>query len=240
MRAGAARGGVPPVGGVPRATARSAVRVAPPRSQAYARCIARRAVRGRAASTPRCSADSTSLVLSAERKRYTRGYADDAVLAALAVSAPDDYYSLLRVAPGASFAEVKAAYRALAKLVHPDVVGEAAHDLAIVLNLANATLTDETTRVAYDQALREWRSVAGSFDGQPVSEWRGTDADDDAVFIDECACIGCGKCVHVAPATFGLEEDWGACAGRCIRLPCYSALTLSASRRACAGARPVG
>ncbi len=173
-------------------------------------------MRGRAASTPRCSADSTSLVLSAERKRYTRGYADDAALAALAVSAPDDYYRLLRVAPGASFAEVKAAYRALAKLVHPDVVGEAAHDLAIVLNLANATLTDETTRVAYDQALREWRSVAGSFDGQPVSEWRGTDADDDAVFIDECACIGCGKCVHVAPATFGLEEDWGACAGRCI------------------------
>jgi curved DNA-binding protein CbpA len=195
-------------------------------------------VRGRTAGTPRCSADSTSLVL-AERKRYTRGYADDAALAALAVSAPDDYYSLLRVAPGASFAEVKAAYRALAKLVHPDVVGEAAHDLAIVLNLANATLTDETTRVAYDQALREWRSVAGSFDGQPVSEWRGTDADEDAVFIDECACIGCGKCVHVAPATFGLEEDWGACAGRWTRhlLPvhCCSALTLSASQgaRAC-------
>jgi hypothetical protein len=85
--------------------------------------------------TPRAAADGAALILS-ERKRFTREVSDAASLDTLGVPAPDDFYRLLRVAPGASFAEVKAAYRKLAKAVHPDVVGEAAHALAIVLNLA--------------------------------------------------------------------------------------------------------
>ncbi len=71
-------------------------------------------------------------------------------------------------------------------------------------------LTDEHTRRAYDDALREWRAAAGSFDGRPVSEWRGEDDEQMAIFVDECACIGCRKCVNVAPDTFALEEDFGA------------------------------
>ena len=155
----------------------------------------------------RACAVGSALILS-ERKKYTRGVGGDD-FDALGVPAPDDYYSLLRVQPGASFGEIKAAFRVLAKAVHPDVVGAAAHDLAIVLNLANATLTEEATRLAYDAALRDWRARAGSFDGQPVSVWAGTDADTDATFVSECLCIGCGKCVHVAPNTFELEPEYG-------------------------------
>ena len=153
---------------------------------------------------------STALVLS-ERKRYTRQVSgEDASLLQLGERAPEDYYALLRVAPDSPFADVKAAYRRLAKLVHPDLVGPAAHNLAIVMNLAVATLTEETTRAAYDAALLEWRSnAAPSFDGIPVSLWAGDDTETEAVFVDECACIGCGKCVHVAPATFALEDQWG-------------------------------
>jgi hypothetical protein len=180
------------------------------RAAAPLRSPLRHGCRGAARRTCRgAAADGAALILS-ERRRFTREVSDAASLDALGVPAPDDFYRLLRVAPGASFAEVKAAYRKIAKAVHPDVVGEAAHSLAIVLNLANAVLTDEHTRRAYDDALREWRAAAGSFDGQPVSEWRGAEDEEMAIFVDECACIGCRKCVNVAPDTFALEEDFGA------------------------------
>jgi ferredoxin len=194
---------------VPRAAAaRSALaplRNAAPRRSPRSSAASRR---GAARASATAETAETALILS-ERKRFTREVAGQDALDALGGAAPDNYYTLLRVAPGASFAEVKAAYRALAKLVHPDVVGAEAHDLAIVLNLANATLTDEAMRMSYDAALSEWRSVAGSFDGVPVSVWQGSEEETDAVFVDECACIGCGKCANVAPATFAMEDVWG-------------------------------
>jgi curved DNA-binding protein CbpA len=154
---------------------------------------------------------STALVVS-ERKRYSRHVlGEDASLLELRHTAPEDFYALLRVKPEASAADVKAAYRKLAKVVHPDLVGPAAHSLAIVMNIAVATLCDEVTRAAYDAALLEWRaSAAPSFDGLPVSLWGGSDLETEAIFVDECACIGCGKCVNVAPATFMLENEFGA------------------------------
>jgi len=108
---------------------------------------------------------------------------------------------------------VKAAWRTISKVVHPDVAGPSATSLAVVLNLAVATLTEPDLRRRYDEALSEWRgSEGGHFDGQPVSAW-GTSpealAETEAVFVDECACIGCRKCVHVAPNTFSMEEDFG-------------------------------
>lgn len=39
--------------------------------------------------------------------------------------------------------------------------------------------------------------------------FQGNDDERDAVFVDETVCIGCGKCSHVAPATFFMEEDHG-------------------------------
>ena len=180
-----------------------------------AACAALRAVvpprgRSRRATATFACVVSTALVIS-ERKRYTRQVGgEDASLLQLGERAPEDYYALLRVAPDSPAADIKAAYRKLAKLVHPDLVGPAAHNLAIVMNLAVATLTEDATRAAYDAALLEWRAnAAPSFDGIPVSLWAGSDTETEAIFVDECACIGCGKCVHVAPQTFALEDQWG-------------------------------
>ncbi|WP_337960621.1 J domain-containing protein [Kutzneria chonburiensis] len=59
-----------------------------------------------------------------------------------------DYYELLGVPRGASAAEVKSAYRALAKVMHPDAGGTAG--TFRLLQLAYETLTDPTRRARYD------------------------------------------------------------------------------------------
>ena len=193
-------------GGLATAVQRLSVRRAPRRAPAAPRPGAQ----GCSPNLTRACVVSTALVVS-ERKRYSRHVVgEDASLLELGHTAPEDFYALLRVKPEASAADVKAAYRKLAKVVHPDLVGPDAHNLAIVMNIAVATLCDEATRAAYDAALLEWRaSAAPSFDGLPVSLWGGSDAETEAIFVDECACIGCGKCVHVAPATFLLETEFG-------------------------------
>ena len=161
----------------------------------------------------RCSsAESAALVLS-ERNRARRSVSSDPSEASvLAREAPDDYYSLLRCHPGASFAEVKASYRQLSKLVHPDVAGPSATSLAVVMNIAVATLLDQDLRLQYDEALDAWRRESLHFSGLPVSAWGQTAealAESEAIFVDECACIGCRKCVNVAPNSFAMEEEWG-------------------------------
>ena len=42
----------------------------------------------------------------------------------LGAAAPSDYYELLRVASTANAGEIKAAYRLLQRLAHPDVAGQ--------------------------------------------------------------------------------------------------------------------
>jgi ferredoxin len=37
----------------------------------------------------------------------------------------------------------------------------------------------------------------------------GGDLRQNAVFVDETVCIGCGHCAHTASSTFFLEEDYG-------------------------------
>lgn len=37
----------------------------------------------------------------------------------------------------------------------------------------------------------------------------GGDLRQNAVFVDESVCIGCGHCAHTASSTFFLEEDYG-------------------------------
>lgn len=147
-----------------------------------------------------------SLVLAEERRRYSREVSRDGATAA---PAPDSYYTLLRVEPCATAADIKSAYRALQKQVHPDLAGATAARLSSLLNLAFETLSDENSRAAYDDALRAWRATVGTFNGLPVSGWAGTDVDTDAVFVDECRCIGCGKCASVAASTFTMEDEWG-------------------------------
>ena len=54
-----------------------------------------------------------------------------------------------------------------------DHAGDAAHELAILLNSAYATLSDPKARQLYDADLKHMRQEIGSFDGRPVSAWQG-------------------------------------------------------------------
>ena len=63
-----------------------------------------------------------------------------------------DYYSVLGVEPSAGDAEIKSAYRRLARKYHPDVSKEVgAEDKFKALNEAYEALRDPAKRKAYDQ-----------------------------------------------------------------------------------------
>jgi curved DNA-binding protein len=63
-----------------------------------------------------------------------------------------DYYDILGVKPDASEADIKAAYRKLARKYHPDKNKEAgAEDKFKAVNEANEVLRDKEKRAAYDQ-----------------------------------------------------------------------------------------
>lgn len=90
---------------------------------------------------------------------------------------PKDYYTLLGVAPDATTAAIKRAYRRLAKQHHPDLSpGSRSADFR-ELQQAYETLADADQRRRYDQRLREgesdgWRSSWASLRGTATSELR--------------------------------------------------------------------
>ena len=62
-----------------------------------------------------------------------------------------DYYKILQVDPGAHPDVVRAAYRVLARVYHPDMAGGSAEKM-IALNNAWAVISDEEMRSAYDRS----------------------------------------------------------------------------------------
>ncbi len=71
-----------------------------------------------------------------------------------------DYYARLEVAPNATTAQIKTAYRRLVRLHHPDL-NKQAQDVHIKrLNEAYAVLSSTTRRAAYDSLRAEEQRAA--------------------------------------------------------------------------------
>ncbi|XP_071679380.1 chaperone protein dnaJ 11, chloroplastic-like [Lolium perenne] len=87
--------------------------------------------------------------------------------AAVASAAPAGsctLYEVLGLRAGASGGEIKAAYRRLARELHPDVAGAAGDDDFIRLHDAYATLSDTDARARYDRDV-----VAQAYAQPPAS-----------------------------------------------------------------------
>jgi curved DNA-binding protein len=71
-----------------------------------------------------------------------------------------NYYTRLDIAPNATQAQVKSAYRRLVRLYHPDLNKEAQDTRIKQLNEAYAVLSNPAKRVAYDTLLRKEQQAA--------------------------------------------------------------------------------
>ena len=113
-----------------------------------------------------------------------------------------DYYSILGIAPSASNADIKKAYRRLMKDWHPDQSNdEENHEFAIFLNQIYETLMDEDSRAEYD--------VISGFSFTGTNPFTDRNYPAEFAFVDEFSCIGCRNCNNIAPKTFGMEEEFG-------------------------------
>ncbi|KAF7111683.1 hypothetical protein CFC21_111666, partial [Triticum aestivum] len=77
--------------------------------------------------------------------------ASSTMAAPAAVAAGRTHYEVLGVGAGASRGEIKAAYRRLAREVHPDAAGRGGNEGFIRLHAAYATLADPDERARYDR-----------------------------------------------------------------------------------------
>lgn len=152
---------------------------------------------------------SALLVLADEDKEYYKEVNERGATEGIDSACPADFYELLGLEVNADKDEVRAAYRSLQRLVHPDVAGQQGTSLSILLNRAYKLLTDDALRGAYDKQLAAFRGEVGSYDGKPVSSWLGPAGEQRAVFVDETTCIGCRNCCGIAPNTFFLVRRGG-------------------------------
>ncbi|VAI81259.1 unnamed protein product [Triticum turgidum subsp. durum] len=98
----------------------------------------------------------------------------------MAVAAGRMQYELLGVCAGATRGEIKAAYRRLAREVHPDAAGGGDDEGFIRLHTAYATLADPDERACYDRdvacrttGMMMRRAAAAG----PAFRWRTWEAD---------------------------------------------------------------
>jgi DnaJ-class molecular chaperone len=95
-----------------------------------------------------------------------------------------NYYDTLGVSGNASGSAIRTAYRRLARLYHPDIVGTGSAEKFREVQEAYDTLREQSRRQAYDMTLREQprrvhmtvirSKTASSRYAEPlVSPWRG-------------------------------------------------------------------
>lgn len=89
--------------------------------------------------------------------------------AAIAAPTSSSFYDVLGLRPGASAREIKAAYRRLARAVHPDAAAphSSAEDF-IRVHAAYSTLSDPDKRADYDRCLLVPSAGAGAGAGRPA------------------------------------------------------------------------
>ncbi len=80
----------------------------------------------------------------------------------------DDLYGRLELPPDAAPEAIEIAWRALLKLHHPDVAGEASLETAKRINIAHDWLSDPELRARYDRSRGERRRPSRP----PAPEWR--------------------------------------------------------------------
>lgn len=91
-----------------------------------------------------------------------------------------DYYEILGVKPDAKDADIKSAYRRLARKYHPDVSKESgAEEKFKAVNEAYEALKDSSRRQAYDQVRAGGYRAGDDFRGPPPNWQRGADFDVD-------------------------------------------------------------
>lgn len=91
-----------------------------------------------------------------------------------------DYYKILEIEPTATAAEIKNAYRRLARKYHPDLNPNdaAAQKNFQQINEANAVLSDPVKRKKYDQYGKDWEHAdefeKANRNQQQSANWQGT------------------------------------------------------------------
>ena len=85
----------------------------------------------------------------------------------------DNYYLILGVSPSESPAGIRARYRDLARILHPDVAGEQSTVAFQKVAEAYAVLADPQARRRHDADLATWQDCAPvPFAAEPSAPWR--------------------------------------------------------------------